>query len=64
MIVRADLCTQPAVLHGGAIMGFADTLGALGPMPNLGEGAGTARTRSLLRDGLSSDQRVTRYSLV
>src|SRR5690349_17164234 len=25
MTVREDLCTRPAVLHGGAIMAFADT---------------------------------------
>jgi len=24
--VREDLCTRPAVMHGGAIMAFADTL--------------------------------------
>jgi 1,4-dihydroxy-2-naphthoyl-CoA hydrolase len=41
MTVRADLCTRPAVLHGGAIMAFADTLGALGTIANLREGAGT-----------------------
>jgi uncharacterized protein (TIGR00369 family) len=41
MTVREDLCTRPAVLHGGAIMAFADTLGALGTIANLHEGAGT-----------------------
>jgi len=35
MTVREDLCTQPAVLHGGAIMSFADTLGAIGTLANL-----------------------------
>jgi 1,4-dihydroxy-2-naphthoyl-CoA hydrolase len=30
MLVRNELCTRPAMLHGGAIMAFADTLGALG----------------------------------
>ena len=28
LTVRDDLCTRPAILHGGAIMAFADTLGA------------------------------------
>ena len=28
MLVRDDLCTRPEVLHGGAVMAFADTLGA------------------------------------
>ena len=41
MQVREDLCTQPAVLHGGALMAFADTLGALGTIANLPEGART-----------------------
>ena len=35
MTVREDLCTRPAVLHGGAIMAFADTLGATGTILNL-----------------------------
>jgi hypothetical protein len=30
MMVRDELCTRPAMLHGGAVMAFADTLGALG----------------------------------
>jgi 1,4-dihydroxy-2-naphthoyl-CoA hydrolase len=33
--VREDLCTRPAVLHGGAVMAFADTLGAIGTVMNL-----------------------------
>jgi 1,4-dihydroxy-2-naphthoyl-CoA hydrolase len=46
MTVRADLCTRPAVLHGGAIMAFADTLGAAGTILNLPEGAGTTTVES------------------
>ena len=46
MIVREDLCTRPAVLHGGAIMAFADTLGATGTLVNLPEGAGTTTIES------------------
>ena len=46
MIVRAELCTRPAVLHGGAIMAFADTLGAAGTILNLPEGAGTTTVES------------------
>ena len=33
--VRQELCTRPGVLHGGAIMAFADTLGAAGTILNL-----------------------------
>ena len=33
--VREDLCTRPAVLHGGAYMAFADTIGAIATVANL-----------------------------
>lgn len=46
MAVRADLCTRPAVLHGGAVMAFADTLGAVGTILNLPEGAATTTIES------------------
>src|SRR5215472_14301041 len=46
MTVREDLCTRPAVLHGGAVMAFADTLGATGTFLNLPEGAGTTTIES------------------
>ena len=44
MTVREALCTRAAVLHGGAIMAFADTLGAAATILNLPEfgAAGTA----------------------
>ncbi len=35
MEVRPDLCTTGKVLHGGAIMAFADTLGAVATIANL-----------------------------
>lgn len=44
--VRDDLCTRPAVLHGGAIMALADTLGAVATMANLPEGATTTTIES------------------
>ena len=46
MEVRPELCTSPAVLHGGAVMAFADTLGALGTFANLPQGAGTTTIES------------------
>ncbi len=46
MSVRGELCTRPDVLHGGAIMAFADTLGALGTIANLTDGVGTATIES------------------
>jgi len=33
--VRPELCTTGKVVHGGAIMAFADTLGAVGTIANL-----------------------------
>jgi len=46
LLVRADLCTSGHILHGGAIMAFADTLGATGAFLNLPEGAGTTTIES------------------
>ena len=46
MSVRSELCTTPPVLHGGAVMAFADTLGAMGTILNLPEGAGTTTIES------------------
>jgi uncharacterized protein (TIGR00369 family) len=46
MEVRDDLCTTPAVLHGGAIMSLADTLGACATVLNLEDGAGTTTLES------------------
>ena len=46
MEVRADLCTTGGVLHGGAYMAFADTLGAVGTIVNLDAGKRTTTTDS------------------
>ena len=46
LLVRPDLCTSGRILHGGAIMAFADTLGAIGAFLNLPEGAGTTTVES------------------
>ena len=44
--VREDLCTRPAVLHGGVVMALADTLGAMATVANLPEGATTTTIES------------------
>jgi len=44
--VRSDLCTLGQVLHGGAIMALADTLGAIGTIVNLPQGARTTTIES------------------
>ena len=46
MLVRENLCTVPAVLHGGAMMAFADSLGAYATMLNLPEGTSTTTIES------------------
>ena len=46
MVVRDELCTNPAVLHGGALMAFADTLGACATAINLPAGSGTTTLES------------------
>jgi acyl-coenzyme A thioesterase PaaI-like protein len=46
MLVREELCTMPAILHGGAIMAFADTLGAFATVINLQEGYSTTTIES------------------
>ena len=43
---RPDLCTSVEVMHGGALMAFADTLGALCASLNLPEGAFTTTIES------------------
>jgi 1,4-dihydroxy-2-naphthoyl-CoA hydrolase len=44
--VGEALCTTPGVMHGGALMAFADTLGAYATVLNLPDGAGTTTIES------------------
>ena len=37
--VRDDLCTTGGIIHGGAVMAFADAMGAVGAFVALPEGA-------------------------
>lgn len=46
MEVREDLCTTNSILHGGAYMAFADTIGAVATVLNLPPGAGTTTVES------------------
>ncbi len=43
---REDLCTTGGLLHGGALMAFADSLGGVCAFLNLPPGAGTATISS------------------
>jgi 1,4-dihydroxy-2-naphthoyl-CoA hydrolase len=46
MEVRPDLCTVGNILHGGALMAFADTLGGIATFINLEKGARTTTIES------------------
>jgi 1,4-dihydroxy-2-naphthoyl-CoA hydrolase len=46
LVVRDDICTAGGILHGGAYMAVADTLGAVGAVANLGEGQWTTTLES------------------
>lgn len=46
MEVRDDLCTSPPMLHGGAMMALADTLGACATVLNLRDGFSTTTIES------------------
>ena len=44
--VREELCTYPNILHGGAVMGLADNLGAMATVLNLPKGGTTTTIES------------------
>ena len=65
MLVRPDLCTAGGILHGGAHMAFADTLGAVGTVLNLERGKRTTTTDSSTKfiGGAKVDTVVTGESI-
>jgi 1,4-dihydroxy-2-naphthoyl-CoA hydrolase len=65
MRVRPDLCTAGGILHGGAHMAFADTLGAVGTLVNLPQGKRTTTTDSSTKfiGGAKVDTLVTGESI-
>lgn len=46
LVVRPDLCTAGGILHGGAAMALADTLGAIGAFLSTPEGKRTTTLES------------------
>jgi uncharacterized protein (TIGR00369 family) len=46
LAVRDELCTVPGIMHGGALMAFADTLGACATVMRLPKGASTTTIES------------------
>ena len=65
MRVRPELCTAGGILHGGAHMAFADTLGAVGTVLNLPAGKRTTTTDSSTKfiGGAQVDTTVTGESI-
>lgn len=65
MLVRPELCTTGGILHGGAHMAFADTLGAVGTFLNLPAGKRTTTTDSSTKfiGGAASGTTVTGESI-
>jgi len=65
MEVRPDLCTVGGILHGGAVMALADTLGAVGTALNLAPGQRTTTTDSSTKfvAGAKVGSRVTGESV-
>ena len=63
--VRKDLCTVGENLHGGAIMAFADTLGAVAAILNMPQGARTTTIESKTNfiGGAPAGTRVTGESV-
>src|ERR1700761_8037799 len=46
LVVREEHCTLGHTIHGGTIMAFADTLGAIGTVLNLRQGQSTTTVES------------------
>jgi len=46
LTIRDELCTRPAVAHGGALMALADTVGAVATVVNLRAGETTTTIES------------------
>jgi uncharacterized protein (TIGR00369 family) len=65
LVVRPDLCTAGGIMHGGAYMAFADTLGAVGTVLNLPQGKRTTTTDSSTKfiGGARVDTTVTGESV-
>ena len=65
LVVRKDLCTLGDKLHGGAIMAFADTLGAVVAILNMPQGARTTTIESKTNfiGGAPAGTRVTGESV-
>ena len=65
LVVRKDLCTVGDSLHGGAVMAFADTLGAVAAILNMPQGSRTTTIESKTNfiGGAAIGTRVTGESM-
>lgn len=64
LTVEKSLCTTGRIMHGGAIMSVADTLGAIGAFLNLPEGAKATTTIESKTNFLGAAALGTRVSAV
>ena len=46
LVVREELCNRRGVMHGGAVMGWADTMGGMTASAGLAQGQATATIES------------------
>jgi 1,4-dihydroxy-2-naphthoyl-CoA hydrolase len=59
---RPELCTVPGMIHGGVVMGFADSLGGIATFLNLPPGARgttTIESKTNFFRKLDSDKKLT-----
>ena len=65
LVVRKDLCTVGDSQHGGAVMAFADTLGAVAAILNMPQGSRTTTIESKTNfiGGAAIGTRVTGESI-
>jgi 1,4-dihydroxy-2-naphthoyl-CoA hydrolase len=63
--MREELSTHPGIMHGGALMGIADNLGAIGTVVNLEQGKSTTTIESKTNflSGLPQDQTAHAVSI-
>ncbi|MEO0688700.1 MAG: PaaI family thioesterase [Pseudomonadota bacterium] len=63
--VRDELCTTGAIIHGGAVMAFADAMGAVGAflsLPDGAKGTTTIESKTNFLGTAKSGERVTAVS--
>ena len=63
--VRDELCTAGGIIHGGAVMAFADAMGAVGAfvaLPEVATGTTTIESKTNFLGAAKNGERVTAVS--